>query len=209
MPRTEFKKKGDWDKWEKALRPGVMDKVIKRNMRRATALNGKLAERTIRQTIRGGGFDANAALTIMIKSSAKPIVDNSTGIFQAITSVVQDETTVFAGVLRTEDVFNIAVAIHEGVTIGVTSDMRGLFFWLWQASIGAISKDKLEGRAAELWERAPGGWAPLKESTTTIVIPSRPFMRQAFADSRMKKRAKENWQKALQKAMRDLKQGSG
>ncbi|MCH7726058.1 MAG: hypothetical protein IH991_06200, partial [Planctomycetes bacterium] len=170
------------------------------------ALNGKLAERAIRRAIQSGGLDANAELTIMIKGSSKPLVDSGVGLFQAITSKVLDERTVFAGVLRTEAKFNIAIALHEGTEIKVTPAMRGMFFWLWQASIGAIPSSRLEGRASELWERAPGGWAPLKEGTSHIIIPSRPFMKQAFADGALKRKAKENWQMAVKKTMRELAQ---
>lgn len=207
MARTGLKLDRGWKKWEKAISPRRMEAAIRNNMRTATKLNGKLAERTIRQVIRAGKTDRNADLTIMIKSSSKPLVDQGTGLFQAITSHVIDDQTVFAGVLRTDGDFNIAMALHKGVTINVSPAMRGMFFFLWQASIGAIPESKLEGRAAQLWERSKGGWLPLKPSTSKIVIPGRPFMREAFANTRIRSLAKRNWQQALQKAMRELARG--
>ena len=202
-----FRKTGDWAKWEHAITPRVFKATLDHNMRRASALNGKLAEATIRRKIREGGYEPNKPLTVMIKSSSKPLVDKGTGLFQAITSVVIDATTVFAGILQTSGEYNIALTLHEGATINVTPKMRGLFFWLWQASIGKLSPDKLSGRARELWERSPGGWLPLKDSTSHIVIPSRPFIEMAFKDTRMKEQAKKNWQAALQQTMRELAAG--
>ena len=208
MARPGFRRTGDWAKWEQALKPGVMERAIKRRMRKATRLNGALAQRAIRQTIRNGGFTPNAPLTIHIKSSSKPLVDQGTGIFQAITSQIIDDVTVFAGVLRTEGAFNIAMALHEGAVLPVTPAMRGMFLSLWEASIGSMDPSDLTGRARELWERRPGGWAPLQLSTTRIIIPGRPFIKSAFANARLKNLAKTNWQEALRQAMRDLAQGS-
>lgn len=206
MP-TRFTMDSGWKKWERAINPRLVDATIRHNLRRATALNGKLAIATIRQTIRAGVLPANADLTVMIKSSSKPLVDNATTLFQAITDRVIDDVTVFAGVLETDGEYNIAVALHEGAVIRVTPAMRGMFFWLLQASKGAISPDRLEGRARQLWERSPGGWAPLKDTTSSIVIPGRPFIQQAFANNEMRTKAKENWRKALQAAFRDLARG--
>lgn len=207
MPATAFKMDAGWKKWEHAMTPRVFSAKLAHNMRRATALNGKMAEGVIRSEIRSGGFAANAQLTIMIKSSSKPLVDQGTGLFQAITSVVMDNTTVFVGVLQTNGEYNIALALHEGASINVTPRMRGMFFWLWQASSGKINPNELEGRAAVLWERSPGGWAPLKDSTTRLIILPRPFIQKAFANRAMRLKAKENWQKALQATMRELARG--
>ncbi len=207
MARPGFRRTGDWAKWEAALKPGVLERAVKRRMRQATRLNGAIAQRAIRQTIRAGGFAPNMPLTIHIKSSAKPLVDQGTGLFQAITSQIIDDLTVFAGVLRTDGVFNIAMALHEGVVLLVTPAMRGMFFWLWQASTGAIDSSSLSGRARQLWERQPGGWKPLADSTTRILLPGRPFIKSAFANVTLKNLAKRNWQEALQQAMRDLAQG--
>ncbi len=207
MPPTRFKMDKGWKKWEYAISKSALKGATSKHMKRASVLNGKIAEATIRKTIKGGGFEKNADLTIMIKSSSKPLVDYGTGLFQAITSQVMDNITVFAGVIRTDGFYDIAVALHEGVSIVVTPRMRGLFFWLWQASEGIITPDELSGRASELWERAPGGWAPLKSSTSHIVIPSRPFIKKAFADNELQMKAKENWQKALQLAMKELSEG--
>lgn len=194
-------------KWQKALESPRMDAALRRNMRVASGLNGKLAEARVRRVLqnpRGAGkFDDNAALTQAIKGSAKPLTDRGT-LFQAVTSKVEDDFTVFVGILRTSRSFNVALAVHEGFEAKVTAKMRGLFWVLWQASAGAIPVGELTGRAAELYERMPGGWKPLSTGTTVIVTPRRPFIETAFASKALTGQVKRNWQQAIQQAFREV-----
>lgn len=199
-----FRKDAGWTIFANAVDPRVFEAKLKHHMSRATALNGKVAVAAVRKVIRNGAFAANAPLTVHIKGSSKPLVDNGTGLFQAITDEVQDHQTVFIGVNRNSDMYNIAMALHEGVTLRVTPAMRGMFFMLWQASTGAIPSSSLTGRAAELWERRPGGWKPLKESTSVIVIPGRPFLEQAFQDPTLRNTLRNNWTQAVQATLREL-----
>lgn len=210
MPRTRFKlNPSDVRRIEQALDPRVFRGTIRRHVAQATKRNGKLAEAIVRQTIRAGVPPPNAALTVAIKGSNKPLVDHGTGIFQAVTSKAMSATEVFVGVLRTSEAFNIAATIHNGATIRVTDKMRGMFYVLWLASQGSIKPGDLEGRAAELFERMPTGWKPLKASTTHIVIPERPFMRIAFRNPRLLRQARANWRQAVNTAMRELARRGG
>lgn len=205
---TTFKVKG-LKRWLKALDAQEFDKVVRKNIRVATALNGKVGEAILRKTIQGAGkLKANAKLTKLIKQSKKPLVDRGL-LFQSITSKVHDDFTVFVGVLRTSKGFNLIETLHEGKEIKVTPEMRGMFFMLWRASIGEIDPSKLTGRAAELWERMPGGWLPLAASTIVIIIPSRPFIKIAFSDSQMIKQVRDNWKKALAASFADQKKNAG
>lgn len=198
-----LKKDSGWKRFEKAIDPKRFEEVVRRNIRQASIRNGKLAEAFVRAQITAGRYAKNANLTVMIKGSSKPLVDHG-DLFRAVTSVVVDDYQVFIGIVRSEGEYNLAVALHEGVEIRVTPAMRGLFFVLWQASIGQMSPGALTGRAAELWERHPGGWKPLSASTNQIVIPGRPFIEAAFKNGELKRQATANWNMALKKAMREL-----
>lgn len=205
---TSFKVKG-LKRWLKALDAQHFDKVVRKNIRTATALNGKVGEALLRKTIQSGGkLKPNAPLTVAIKQSKKPLVDSGQ-LFQSITSQVHDDFTVFIGVLRASESFNLVETLHEGREIKVTPEMRGLFFMLWRASNGEIDPSRLTGRAAALWERKPGGWLPLNADTEAIVIPSRPFIRIAFANTQMIKLARENWKKALAASFGEQKTSAG
>lgn len=175
------------------------------NMRKASELNGKVAERYMRKVLQAGKYVApNADLTIILKGSSKPLVDKGT-LFQGITSKIIDDYTVFVGVVREdENNFNIAKIVHEGAIIPVTPAMRGMFMALYKVSMGDMDPDKLEGRARELYSKMTFGWMPLRPETTTIVIPPRPWATFVFAIPEFKQKITNNWRAALQKTYRDM-----
>ena len=199
MTRTSFKLTG-LKALEVALDPARFDAASKKALRRATQLNGKVGERSMRQCIRAGVSPSNAALTQALKGGDKPLVDSGE-LFQAIASEVVSDSEVFIGVLRTNGAYNVAEIVHEGATIGVTAKMRGMFFYLWKASIGEMDPTKLTGRAAELFERFQD-WKPLLPSTTAIVIPARRFS-EAILASDVRDEVKRNWETALITAFRE------
>lgn len=200
MPKTKITFKG-MKKLEAALDSKQFDKIMRRNMRRATQLNGMVVQAAYRKAIQSGIKPSNAALTQAIKGDDKPLVGTSE-LFNAITSKVVNDFTAFAGVLRRDDVYNIALAIHEGVSIQVSQKMRNMFYLLWQASEGKIDPSELTGRPKELFE-AMQNWYPLKESTNFINIPARPWMRYANDDPEMKRLLRNNWQQALKASFRE------
>jgi len=204
---TEWKKTGDWGKLSRAFRKHQFSSAMRKHIRRATELNGLLGVRTIRKVIQAGNFKPNKPLTTAIKGSTKPLVDNSSSLFQAIGQKIVDDKTVFVGVLKTDRFYNVGVALHEGTEITVTQRMRNLFYVLWKVSIGDWQPSKLSGRAAELWERMPGGWERLKPNTPAIVIPSRPFVKAAFDLPDLRKKARKNWEAAVNAAMREITKG--
>ena len=147
----------------------------------------------------------NAALTRAIKGSAKPLVDNS-DLFKAVTSKTLGVFKVFAGVLRTEGVYNIAKTLHEGVDIPVTKKMRSLFYVLWLASQDAADggsrlKGAVGGRAAELFAKFQD-WKPLGVNTAVIRIPARRFLQGITKDPQLRTSVEEGWSHAIQRALK-------
>lgn len=195
--------KRDWDRYSKALDSSRFRRIARRHLRIATERNGLEAQATIRRLIRSGAFASNAVLTKEIKGSGKPLVDNATSLFQAITSKIETDTSIFVGVLQTDGFYNIALALHDGRAISVTPKMRLMFRVLHWVSIGNMDPSELDGRAAELWRQKPGGWLPLKESTVVIILPPRFFILRAFDDPKLKKRARINWTRAINNAMKE------
>lgn len=197
--------KAEWRRFERALNSERYGRIARKELRKATRRNGLEAKAVIRRMIRQGGhFAANAVLTKEIKGSAKPLVDSGSGLFQAITSETQTDTSVFIGVQQKSEFYNIAQALHDGRAISVTPKMRKMFQVLWMASTGKIDPGALTGRAAELWKRKPGGWFPLKGSTVVIILPPRPFIDVAFADPKLKQKVIANWQQAITTNFRKL-----
>jgi hypothetical protein len=192
---------GAWKELAMGLDPSQFTKKMKSRIAYANRLNAAIMQRKIRGVIKSNVPPPNAPLTIIVKGSSKTLVDHG-ALFQGIAAQTVDQMNTFVGVVSTSDVYNLAVALHEGATIKVTDKMRNLFSMLWAVSVGAAPASKLTGRALELWNRMPGGWHRLKTTTTVIHIPPRPFIRTAFEDSATKAKIVSNWEDAVQSALK-------
>jgi len=186
---------GPWSKLTAIMSPAVASGRIAREMGNATRANGAIVRKEIRRTLQRGLNPANAPLTVMIKGSSKPGVDSGE-LFKAITSVVIDHYTAEIGVRKGNPEADYARMLHDGGRIKVTQKMRTMFGYLADVSAGNRSESELTGRAAELYRRRPGGWRALRESTTHIRIPARPFIAQTMDDESIKRRIGRNWLKA-------------
>ena len=199
--KADIKFTKSWDKLKAMLTPGKIDANLKIQVGRATRLNGKLAAREIRKTMKKGGFEGNSPLTKFIKGSNKPLVDKG-NIFKSITSVVLTPFTAEVGFIRGSTNANVGIVIHEGAIIKVTPAMRGMFAALASVSDGSASPASLSGRAKELWERRPkSGWKALKPSTTAIKIPARPFIKKTMENPLLNKLMGDNWNAAVAAAI--------
>jgi hypothetical protein len=185
--------------WRNATDANAFSRRLQRNIRRATGLNALAAAKKMRQVIQSGNFKSNAPLTVALKGSSKPLVAGG-DLFQSITVQQINEDEQFVGVLRTEGDFNLVAVLHEGATIPVTPAMRWMFLLLSKASNGTMDPSKLEGRASELFSQFQG-WKPLAASTTSIVIPERPFVRITFESADLIATCKANWAAACQAAL--------
>ncbi len=213
MPKHSFTIKG-LKKLQVALSPPAASAEIKKHIKTANKLNGMIAVSEIRAEINKGGYAPNKPLTVAMKGEDKPLIGVSAGggggqLFQAITWKAASWSTVFVGVLKTDGFYNIAYFLHEGGQIGVTDKMRAMFFYLWLASIGSITPDKLTGSAEDLWKIMPGGWYPLKKGTSFILVQGRPFIQRAIEQRNFVAQVKKNWEQALAAAMKDIATKAG
>lgn len=201
MP-SGFKTTKDWVRMAIKLDPAKFHARALPLIRKATGANALFVVRAVREQIRGGKFQQNAPLTQAMKSGGRPLNMTGRRLFPAITHQMIDEFTVWVGVKMSNKFYNIAKAIHDGAVIPVTVAMRRLFWVLFQASRGAIKPSELVGRAAQLWRMNKSKvWFPIGTSTTTIVIPPRPFIQQAFTPE-LKFRVQENWKRAIGTALK-------
>lgn len=200
MVAVVFRKHGAWKELRKILSPPRMTKVLRENVQKATGQNALYVQGEIQKNIAAGVSPANAALTMHIKGakSTRSLVDTS-ALFNAITfRLIKDGA--FVGVLRTNENYNVADIVHEGRVLSVTAPMRALFRWLFWASIGKVEPGDLTGRAAELWQRAPGGWRPIRKDE--IRIPSRPFIQEIFERASTAIFVERTWRAAVAAALR-------
>jgi hypothetical protein len=200
--------KKSWKSFERAIDSKYLGPVLRKNVGKATAKNALLLQRGVRQEIRKGVPPTNAPLTASLKGGNKPIVGTpGADLFNSITHDIESWDRAVVGVIRMSGAYNIAKIVHDGATIKVTERMRNLFRVLANASKSKYVRPHLEGRALELWElgkRWKTKWKPLKPSTTAIVIPPRPYLRYAVQDLATRRKAKENWQDAIERTWRKV-----
>lgn len=188
---------GDWRGLRFALSAARLDEDMQTALTKATTLNAMILRREIRENVKSGkyapgGRVPNAALTAFIKGSTKPLVDTGQ-LFQAITSTIFGYGRAEIGVARTSPTANVAAVVHDGAVIRVTGKMRRMFRALADVSSGRKDPSTLRGRAAALYARRRKGWKPLKQSTTVIRIPPRPYIREVMESAAVQRRINENW----------------
>lgn len=207
---------GPWGKMEALLKDGP--KAVEREIKRATRFNAMKVVRAVRENIRSGDHEENAELTVGFKGSTKPLVDKGE-LFKAITYTIISDTRAEVGVMKSSSTANYALAVHEGATIKVTPAMRGLFHALARYSVGDLTFSQLGERAQELakrmeksakrsrdkktgrFTREMSSFKPIKESTTRIRIPGRPYLREVVEDARLQREVMENWSRAVAYAL--------
>jgi len=210
-----------WLKLSKALDPKVNQKLLELHVGRATAANGLLVRKKVREYIKEGvptkdGFVGVAELTEYIKHDKKPIVGTpGADLFNSISSNVVSWSTVEVGVKRTEKTANVAEVVHEGRVITVTPKMETMFFYLWLADLGRLDPSKLTGRAKEIWEwrrrgkKKSTGYRFRKLTQGTLAIPPRPYIRNVIESGGVKSAVYDQWAQAVKRVLHDMAQGKG
>lgn len=203
MASITMRKDANWDKFARRVTLRRYKPVMERVMRQATGQNAHYIQKEARQRISPGRrYTHNAELTLAIKGNkTAPLVDTSRRIWQAIAVQVIAWNKAFVGVHMREGVYDLAKALHDGVSVRVTPKMRAMFFFLWLKSLGR--NVVLTGRAVELWERnKKHKWYPLRDETTTLTIPPRPFMLAPMVDPEVLANVRQRWEQALQAAFK-------
>jgi hypothetical protein len=216
VAKVELKMTGEWKRMAAAMDSKRFEKNLEANINKATIFNGLMVAGEIRRRIKARKYAKNSELTVLIKRSSTPLIDDA-DLWGSVTSKNISAYAVFVGVLRTtlapngRPMVNLAEFLHSGGAFPVTEHMRNLFILLSEVGQGKRDKSTLTGRAAEL-AKALGKRIeqikPLKPSTTHIVVPPRPFLTDVLNDARILKKCEANWRKAAQAAMKDQASGS-
>ena len=155
----KMEKVGPWDRLLTFVNPVNFDKRLTRNIKIAHRRVGLDYRKDVRSAIRGKKYAPNKAMTVTIKGSSTPLVDDA-DMINSIAIEVNEADSVEVGIKRTatsrgKKLWNIAEILHGGATVRVTERMRNFF--------------KIMSRSGQR------GWRPLDPSTTAIRIPARPF----------------------------------
>lgn len=155
-----------------------------------------------------GELASNAKLTIALKGRDDPGRDTEDLISSIKVIFLPMRRGLWIGIEASSAAAAYAQIVAEGAQIEVSDAMREMFFLLWQVSEGKRDPAILTGSAADLWNRMPGGWLPLKPETTHIIIPPRPWIRNALAKLQSSGKLTAVQQAATAKALRSRYRGA-
>lgn len=200
---------GDWRRLRRILNPVRFQRDLHRHATRATFLNARDFQQTVRAYVRAHVYAGNAPLTVTIKGRDYPLVDHG-DLMRNIRVSRVTPTTYFVGVLNTERwrshsqdgnsysnarrdgrmPVDIAEILHEGFVIRFTP-----------AVVRAIMA-KLDARGGS---RGKAGTSGVSGSSGLVgsvrIVPARPFIRTPFNDPAFRTRALARWRLALAAAL--------
>ena len=160
---------GDWDKISKILNSAR----IKTALHSVAAKVGNYGASEVKKGIQSGApggqkFKALSSLTVQRKGSSKPLIDKG-DLLGSITYQVADEEHVYIGVKKGKS--GDIAGVHEfGCTIEVTPKMRAFLHY---------------------------NGVHLKNTTTYINIPPRPFLRPVLTSEKFQKKVGDIYLEAL------------
>ena len=153
----------EWEKWEKLVNAGRFRQRLALGVKTSMTKACVMLKGKIKRRIKAKDYAKNAPLTVAVKGSSTPLVNDS-DLWRAIAyRTYEGGFKAFVGILRTtkrgangKDLINVAETLHDGRTIQVTQRMRGYF--------------------ARMARKHPGVWRPLSPATNTIKIVARKFI---------------------------------
>lgn len=180
-----------WEKLKLLFFKSSFQQRLEKHVGAATELNAMTGADQVKRDIYSGAYAKNAALTIAMKGSSRPLVDTGALAGSIIGRALEwkvgeigslrksTETRGTSGRKKAQST-NVAIIVHFGATVPVTDAMRRYFF--------ALAKENPKIK-------------PLSKSTKVIVIPPRPFLESALTPA-MQQQYKTNWEAAVLRALR-------
>ena len=197
--RTDLVLKG-FKRLKKALNPRRARNRLGKFVKEANEKLGQWMVDEIRRNIREGSYARNTELTRILKESSRPLVDHG-GLLGSTAYELSGPWAFEVGVNRKAGAKqiggrgtggkaqtggsggNVAAIVHgfneEGITIDVTDQMRAYFRFLAHHTRGRVK--------------------PLAESTTSIRIRPRPYLKDAVYSKRARMKVQEEWLKAIRR----------
>lgn len=208
---TTLKFTGDWGKFSNIISPRRFSSSLKDTVGKATKANAEIVAKEAQKLIKSRKYSPNAGLTILIKGGKQPLVESG-ALYEALGSIairLNSWKTAHIVVKRKgNDSVDVASIVHNGTIIKVTDRMRNMFSLLFRVGQGHEDRSKLKGRAAEIAKKLGARLKeirPIKESTTSIVIPARPFMKDAIENPTVFAKIKKNWTSAVEQTLKASK----
>lgn len=203
-----FKMTGDVQRFRRFFNMQNWTGNLDKNLRRATLRNALFLQKKVKKLIREEEYKANSELTLSLKGSNKPLIDQR-NLWNAIDTVLYDSFSGEVGILRnagsTGSKFGLAKSqinikhlvemMESGYVIKVTDKMRQAIAMTLQND--KTSKGKLRARSRKALERIAGARGKGKN---TFVVTARPLLSKVFNDPATKRVLIHNWRVGLEGA---------
>ena len=145
------------------MKGGGFESVFNQKLRKKNMTLRELGKARLSQEINSGNFATNAAATIAIKGSSKPLIDHGDLLGQVGAKGADYGMSFLVGVKRTTGTgLNLAHMLETGWSQDVTPKMR-----VWFAVMA----------------KRTGKFKPLSKGTTKIYVKPRPYMDRAFFEN--------------------------
>lgn len=201
MALTSLKMTGDMEAFKKFVNPNTFSADINMAIRRATIRNSLFLVNRIKNNIRNREFNSNSELTLAMKNSDLPLL-NQKNLWKAIDHKLQDSFTSEIGIIKdagstgsqfgkAKSQINLKTLVElmeDGYTITVTDKMkRAIVIALEEKSPRKKGSSTAASRVRSI------------KSGTTLIVPSRKVFTKVFLeDPTIEKVLQANWRKALE-----------
>jgi len=202
----KFDFSGDVQRFRRFLNPQNWTGNIEKNIRKATIRNALFLQKKVKQLIRDEDYAANSEMTLALKGSNKPLIDQR-NLFNAIDTVVYNSFSGEVGILRNAgstgskfgkaksqiNIKDLVELMESGYTITVTQKMRQAIAMTLQGDL--TSKGKLRAKSRTALERLSENRG---SGSQTYIVPPRPLLSKVFEDPTTEKVLVHNWRAALE-----------
>lgn len=191
---------GDFQAYERFLKPGFIEKNMKREIRKATIKNALFLVKKIKQRIRKKRYTKNAPLTLALSKGTTPLLDEKNLVdaigkqiissFEAVVGFIAKAKTTGGQTGDSRDMKKVVLLLHEGYTIDVTPAMRAAI------AIALRERSSRKGnKALKQMDRAfkdsPGA------GKDKWRVPGRKFLSSVFRNRAIQAHIRKNWRLAV------------
>lgn len=201
MALASLKMTGDMEAFKKFVNPNTFSADIQAAIKRATIRNSLFLVNKIKENIRNREFDSNSELTLALKNSNLPLL-NQKNLWNAIDHQLRDSFTSEIGIIKNADstgsqfgkvkskinIKTLVELMESGYTITVTDKMK--------RAIAIALKEKSPRKKGS--STAASRIRSVKSGTTLIVPPRKLFTKVFLEDPTIEKVLQANWRKALE-----------
>lgn len=210
-PNLTIDAKGDFLTFRKFLNARRLKRNLDREIRRGTIKNALFLIKQVKVNIRSKPFESNAPLTLALKRSNMPLMDEK-NLWDAINYTLKDAFSAEVGIVGTARISTgskgkgrrssimvekLVELMEEGFTITVTQEMR--------SALMASLREQVNPKTGNLTGKAKRGLkgAAKVNPQATYRVPPRPLLSSVWKNRKIRRELRKNWRQALERVWKN------